>query len=131
MSNHRLELGLAWIGGVFALLLACAPGVAEAACYVTAEDPVVQRIDGQRTIVGVGKRATDCKEKKIFFVRLRHHKRFWFDETLAEVRFTVSNANLRVRYPCKGAGTKTIFTEAWVQGDTKSKSRYKKFDACG
>jgi hypothetical protein len=98
---------------------------------VTAEDPVALRIAGQRTIVGVGKRGPSCMEKKILFVRLREHKTLWFDKTLAEVRFTLSNANLRVRYPCNGAGTKTIFTEAWVQGDTKYKSRYKKFDACG
>ena len=31
---------------------------------------------------GVGKRGTDCKEKKIFIVRLCHHRTLWFDETL-------------------------------------------------
>jgi hypothetical protein len=131
MSKHCLASGLAWIGGIFALLLAFTPGDAWAACYVKAEDPVLRRVAGQLTIIGVGKRGPDCKEKKIVFVRLRHHKRLWFDETLAEVRFTITNANLRVRYNCNGAGTKTVFTEAWVQGDTKSKSRYKEFDACG
>jgi hypothetical protein len=99
---------------------------------MTAEDPVAARIAGQRTILGVGKRGPDCKEKKIVFVRLRHHKRLWFDETLAEVHFTLTNAKLRVRYPCENpVGVKTIFTEAWVQGESKSKSRYVKFEACG
>jgi hypothetical protein len=98
---------------------------------VSVDDPTAHRIARQRTIVDAGKRGTDCKEKKIFFVRLREHKTLWFDKTLAEVRFTLSNAKLSVRYPCRGAGTKTIFTEAWVQGDTKYKSRYKEFEACG
>ena len=131
MSKQGLASRLAWIGGGLALLFAFAPGSAWASCTVTAGDPVTQRIAGQRTIVGFGKRGTDCKEKKIFFVRLREHKTLWFDKTLAEVRFTLSNAKLNVRYPCRGAGTKTIFTEAWVQGDTKYKSHYKKFEACG
>jgi hypothetical protein len=79
---------------------------------------------------GVGKRGTDCKEKKIFIVRLRHHRTLWFDEMLAEVHFTLTNAKLGVRYVCKGPGVKTIFTEAWVQGEDKHKSNYKKFEAC-
>lgn len=131
MSKQGLASRLAWIGGGLALVLMFAPGSAWAACYVTAEDPVAARIAGQRTIVGAGKRGTDCKEKKIVFVWLREHKRLWPDKTLAEVHFTLSNAKLGVRYVCRGAGTKTIFTEAWVLGDTKYKSRYKEFDACG
>ena len=79
---------------------------------------------------GVGKRGTDCKEKKIFIVRLCHHRTLWFDETLAEVHFILTNAKLGVRYVCKGPGVKTIFTEAWVQGEDKHKSNYKKFEAC-
>jgi len=57
---------------------------------------------------GVGKRGTDCKEKKIFIVRLCHHRTLWFDETLAEVHFILTNAKLGVRYVCKGPGVKTI-----------------------
>ena len=65
-------------------------------------------------------------------MRLREHRRFWPDKTLAEVRFTVTNARLRTHYLCKGgAGERVVFTEAWVQGDTKYKSRYKEIDACG
>ena len=131
MSKQGLASRLAWIGGAAALALAFAPGSARASCYVKVDDPTAQRIAGKRTILGAGIRGADCKEAKILFVRLRHHRRLWFDETLAEARFTVTNAKLRVRYVCKGAGVQTIFTEAWVQGEDKHQSRYKKFDACG
>jgi hypothetical protein len=132
MSKRGLASSLAWIGGgLVAMGFVFSPGSAWASCTVSVEDPLAYRIAGQRTIVGAGKRGTVCKEKKILYVRLREHKRLWPDKTLAEVHFTLSNAKLGVRYVCRGAGTKTIFTEAWVQGDTKYKSRYKEFDACG
>ena len=38
--------------------------------------------------MGAGTRGSDCKENKIFIVRLRHHRTLWFDETVAEVHFT-------------------------------------------
>jgi hypothetical protein len=132
MFNRGLASGLVCIGGgLVALGFALFPGTAQAGCTVTVEDPRAHRIAGQRTIVGYGKRGIDCKEKKIFHVRLRQHRTLWPDKTLAEVRFTLSNARLGVRYVCRGAGTKAIFTEAWVEGDTKYKSRYKEFEACG
>jgi hypothetical protein len=132
MSKRGLGSRSAWAGGAAAMVLAFAPGSAGASCIVKVDDPTVHRTrTGDRIIVGAGVRGTDCKEKKILFVRLRHHRRLWPDETVAEMHFTVSNARLPVSYVCRGAGVQTFFTEAWVQGDDKHKSRYKKFDACG
>jgi hypothetical protein len=121
------------VTGVAFLITFCMlmPNVAQAGCSVRAEDPYVART-GRSAIVAVGVRGNDCKERKLLYVRLREHRRFWPDKTLAEVRFTVTNARLRTHYLCKGgAGERVVFTEAWVQGDTKSKSRYKEIDACG
>ena len=77
-------------------------------------------------------RGTDCTERKLLFVRLRQHRRFWFDKTLAEVRFTVTNASLSARYYCNGGvGEKGVFTEAWLQLEEKHKSGPVKISACG
>ena len=108
------------------------PSVAQASCTVNARDPYATRIAGQRAIVAVGVRGTDCKEGKLLFMRLRQHRRFWPDKTLAEVRFTVTNAMLRTHYLCNGPiGEKAVFTETWVQGEDKDKSGPLKFKACG
>jgi hypothetical protein len=116
--------------GVFLITL-CMVSVAHASCIVYAETPHVARIAGQRAIVAVGVRGTDCKERKLLHVRLRQHRRFWPDKTLAEVKFMVTNASLKTRYLCNGAGEKGVFSEAWVEGDSKHKSGPVKFKACG
>jgi hypothetical protein len=132
MSQLGWVLTRAVTGGAFFVTFCwLAPTVAHAGCRVYAETPYVARIAGQRTIIAVGVRGTDCKERKLLFVRLRQHKRFWFDQTLAEVRFTVTNARLSARYYCNGAGEKGVFTETWVQGEEKHKSGPVKFAVCG
>jgi len=107
------------------------PSVAHARCVVVAEKPTVTRIMGQRAIMAVGARGPDCTEAKMFFVRLRQHRRFWPDKTLAEVRFSVKNGRLRTHYICNGAGEKGLFTEAWVQFDEKHRSKTYLYNACG
>ena len=133
MSHVSRGFTRAVTGGAFLITLCMLiPNVAQASCAVYAKDPYATRIAGQRAIMAVGVRGADCKERKLLYVRLREHRRFWPDKTLAEVRFTVTNARLRTHYLCKGgAGERVVFTEAWVQGDTKYKSRYKEIDACG
>lgn len=133
MSHPNSGLRLAVIGGgaliTFGMLL---PNVAQAACGAYAKDPYATRIAGQRAIMAVGVRGTDCKERKLLIVRLREHRRFWPDKTLAEVRFTVTNGALRTHYLCNGStGERDVFTETWVQGEGKHKSGPLKFKACG
>ena len=133
MSRTGLGFAQAAAGGAF-LVSVCVliPTVAQAGCAVHAKDPYATRIAGQRAIMAVGVRGTDCKERKLLFVRLREHRRFWPDKTLAEVRFTVTNGALRTRYLCNGPiGEKAVFTETWVQGEAKHKSGPLKFKACG
>jgi hypothetical protein len=98
---------------------------------VVAEKPTVTRIMGQRAIMAVGACGPDCTEAKMFFVRLRQHRRFWPDKTLAEVRFSVKNGRLRTHYICKGAGEKGLFTKAGVQFDEKHRSKTYLYKACG
>lgn len=107
------------------------PSVVQALCVVKAEKPTVATIMGKRAIMAVGTRGPDCTEAKLFFVRLRQHRRFWPDKTLAEVRFTVKNGKLRTHYICQGAGEKGLFTEAWVQLDEKHCSKTYLYKACG
>jgi hypothetical protein len=132
MSHVSRGFARVVVGGAFLVTLCMlVPSAAHAGCSVRAEDPYVART-GRSAIIAVGVRGKDCKERKLLYVRLREHRRFWPDKTLAEVRFTVTNASLRTHYLCKGgAGERVVFTEAWVQGDTKSKSRYKEIAACG
>jgi hypothetical protein len=133
MSQLSRVLTRAVTGGAFLITLCMlTPGVAHASCRVTVKEPYAARIAGQRVIIAVGVRGTDCTERKLLFVRLRQHRRFWFDKTLAEVRFTVTNASLSARYYCNGGvGEKGVFTEAWLQLEEKHKSGPVKISACG
>jgi hypothetical protein len=132
MSLRGRGFTRAAIGGAFLVTLCMlAPSVAHAACNVFVKTPYSTRIAGQRAIVAVGVRGTDCKERKLFHVRLRQDRFLWPDKTLAEAKFTLTNASLRTRYLCNGAGTKGVFAEAWVEGDEKHQSTRVKFDACG
>ena len=112
MSHITWDFTRAVTGGAFLVTLCMLmPNVAQAGCSVYAKDPYATRIAGQRAIMAVGVRGADCKERKLFFVRLREHRRFWPDKTLAEVRFTVTNAMLRTHYLCKGPiGERDVFT---------------------
>jgi hypothetical protein len=81
-------------------------------------------------ITAVGRRGPDCTEAKVFYVKLRQHKRFWPDMTLAEARFTIQNASLRTRYVCKGVGEMGLYTRAWVQLDQKWSSKTYLYKSC-
>jgi hypothetical protein len=83
------------------------------------------------TLVGYGSRGSDCHERKLLTVQLRQNRRWWPDKTLAETKFTFTNGQLSVKYPCNGAGVKSVFTKAWLQGETPLQSPAKGFDACG
>jgi len=131
MSKRGLASRLAWAGGAAAMVLAFAPCSAWAKCSVDAKVPEVRRIDGVRTLVGHGSRGSDCHERKLLTVQLRQNRRWWPDKTLAETKFTFTNGQLSVKYPCNGAGVKSVFTKAWLQGETPVQSPAKGFDACG
>ena len=133
MSHLGRGFTRAATGGAFLVTLCMlAPSVAHAGCNVFVKTPYATRIAGQRAIMAVGVRGTDCKERKLFHVRLRQDRFLWPDKTLAEVKFMLTNAMLRTHYLCKGPiGEKGVFTEAWVEGDEKHQSARVKFDACG
>jgi hypothetical protein len=133
MSRITWDFTRAVTVGVFLVALCMLiPNVAQAGCNVFVKTPYAARIVGQRAIVAVGVRGTDCKERKLFHVRLRQDRFLWPDKTLAEVRFMLTNASLRTRYLCKGPiGEKGVFAEAWVEGDEKHQSARVKFKACG
>ncbi len=77
MSKRSPAWALACIGAMLIGVFLFKPSVAHAVCVVKAEKPTVTRIMGQRAIMAVGARGPDCTEVKLFFVRLRQHRRFW------------------------------------------------------
>ena len=100
---------------------------AHAACQVTPMNPELVKISGVRYAMG-GATRSGCTQPKILFVQLRQDRTWRRDKLLKEVRFTVTNATLRVRYKCAAVPTdKEIFSEAWIQGESKSQSNRRYF----
>ena len=105
---------------IAASLLMSSP--AHAACQVTPVTHELVKINGARHASG-GATRSGYTQPKILFVQLRQDRTWRSDKLLQKARFTVTNGTLRVRYKCAAVPTdKEIFSEAWVQGESKTQS---------
>lgn len=98
------------------------------ACNLFALAPGVEIVDGKRLLIGRGGR--DCSgapgdTELTVRVRIRHHRTFRFDRTLAEVTRTGTALDISVAYECQGSSGKRVFTETLAAGNkTKSPRVY-------
>jgi hypothetical protein len=94
-------------------------------CGLFVDNPtVVTGPDGKRRLVARGGRLCDGEPGEAAIsvtVRLRHHRRFQRDRTLAEITESGLSIDTGVAYECRGTSGIKVFTEA-IGGGHKRKS---------
>jgi hypothetical protein len=95
-------------------------------CEIWAETPTIEfDVNNIGTISGTGHRecSGSVPQEARVQIRLRRHRRFWFNKTLASREFTGTNIRETVSYKCKGKGSQSVYSEIIVKTGKKKKTR--------
>lgn len=92
---------------------------ARMACNLFVEKPRVETIDAKKVLLARGGR--QCSggpgETEVFLtLRIRHHRRFRTDRTLAQVSGTGVAVDTQVRFDCRSGNTISVFAEVLLPG---------------
>jgi hypothetical protein len=96
------------------------------ACELFVESPRVEIIDGKRVLVARGGRLCTGSpgENEVFLtLRIRHHRRFQTDRTLAEVTGSGIAINTQVAFQCQNSQTFKVFAEVFLPGFGAAKKK--------
>jgi len=108
---------------LFAVVFALVGGVAawgQPSCDIEMTLPVIDGSGGDRHVFASATRS-GCTSSAHMTMRLREHRRFWFDRNLETIERTGTNFTATVNYDCQGSGHMRVFAEATVAG-RKSRS---------
>lgn len=93
-------------------------------CEIWAETPTVEFDQNNiGTILGQGHRECSIPSEARVQIRLRKHRSWWPDKTLASIEITGTDIHQTVSYKCKGKGSQRVFTEILVKSGKKKKAK--------